>query len=292
MRTDETRSTGDENVLSHASEDRNNVNDPGAKFENQSLVFAKCEKYKKMRQIVFCLTLGALIAACSEESFRRTMQTVSEQMEGGNSDLTTSEVTRGLKEALVVGTNNAVSFAGKENGFLNTPRLRIPFPEEAEKVKSTAIKLGLSGQVDAFEENLNHAAEKAVSHAAPIFVDAITSMSIEDAFAILRGEDQAATNYLRQNTENELRDAFRPEVREAIEAVELTKYWSPLASAYNSASILTGADEVNPDLTGYVTDEAMDGLFLLIGEEERKIRENPTARVSDILKKVFGNADK
>lgn len=240
-----------------------------------------------MKKIILPLVFIALIfTACSEESFRKTMKTVTESLETPQG-LSTQEVAAGLKEALVVGTNNAVDFAGKENQFLNTPRLKIPFPEEAEKVKETATNLGLGSQVEKFEENLNHAAEKAVSHAAPIFIDAITSMSINDAFAILKGEDNAATNYLRGSTETSLRAAFQPEVSKAINEVELTKYWQPLTSAYNSASVFTGGEKVNTDLEAYVTDKAMDGLFLLISEEEEKIRENPAARVTELLEKVF-----
>ncbi|MEM9051285.1 MAG: DUF4197 domain-containing protein [Bacteroidota bacterium] len=242
------------------------------------------------KNIFILLVLSILVVSCSEESFRRTMQTINDSIET-DSPVTSSEVAAGLKEALVVGANNSVDFAGKENQFWNTPRLRIPFPEEAEKVKSTATKLGLGSQVTKFEENLNHAAEKAVSHAAPIFVEAITSMSIQDAFSILKGEDDAATSYLRKTTESNLRAAFQPEVDKAINEVELTKYWEPLTSAYNTTTTFTGGDKVNTDLEAYVSEKAMDGLFLLISEEEKKIRENPAARVSDLLKKVFGSVD-
>lgn len=244
-----------------------------------------------MKKIALPLIAAALIfTACSEESFRRTMKTVNETVNEtleASQGLSSSEVAAGLKEALVVGTNNAVDFAGKENKFLSTPRLRIPFPEEAEKVKETAENLGLGSQVNKFEENLNHAAERAVAEATPIFVNAITSMTINDAFAILRGDENAATDYLRRTTESSLEKSFRPEVSKAINEVDLTKYWQPLASAYNTASVFTGADEVNPDLEAYVTEKAMDGLFLLISEEEEKIRENPAARVTELLEKVF-----
>lgn len=242
-----------------------------------------------MKRILLLLVFTALIfASCSEESFRKTMKTVTDSLESPQG-LSSAEVAAGLKEALVVGTNNAVDFAGKDNQFLTTPRLRIPFPEEAEKVKSTAENLGLGSQVDKFEENLNHAAERAVSHAAPIFIDAITSMTINDAFAILRGDDDAATDYLRRSTESSLRSTFQPEVDKAINEVELTKYWQPLASAYNTASVFTGGEKVDPDLEAYVTTKAMDGLFLLISEEEEKIRENPAARVTELLERVFGS---
>jgi hypothetical protein len=245
-----------------------------------------CQNCRMKKIILPLLVIALFFTSCSEESFRKTMKTVSESLETPQG-LSTSEVAAGLKEALVVGTNKSVDFAGKENQFLNTPRLRIPFPAEAEKVKETAEKLGLGSQVEKFEESLNHAAEKAVSQAAPIFIEAITSMSINDAFALLKGEDNAATDYLRRSTETSLRAAFQPDVDKAINDVELTKYWQPLASAYNTASAFTGGEKVDPDLEAYVTDKAMDALFLLISEEEEKIRENPAARVTELLEKVF-----
>lgn len=231
-----------------------------------------------------------LIAGCSGETFKKTMDSLGKVVTE-EQGLTSGEVASGLKEALVVGTNQAVVTSSKQDGFYKNPRLFIPFPQEAEKVKSTALNLGLKSQVDRFEETLNRAAEEAVSHATPIFVNAITSMTVNDAFGILNGGQNAATTYLRGRTENDLRVLFQPEVEKAIEKVELTKYWNPLASAYNTASTFTGGQPVNPDLTAYVTSQAMDGLFLLIAEEEAEIRENPAARASDLLKRVFGSVD-
>ncbi len=215
------------------------------------------------------------------------MSTINESLDTDKA-LSPDEVASGLKEALILGTNKAVDFAGAENRFWTNSKLRIPFPEEAEKVKTTATNLGLGSQVERFEENLNHAAEKAVAHATPIFVEALTFMSIDDAFSILNGGENAATQYLRQTTEEDLAEAFRPEVSKAINEVDLTKYWEPLASAYNTTSVFTGAENIDPDLENYVTEKAMNGLFLLIAEEEKNIRENPAARVTDLLEKVFG----
>lgn len=241
--------------------------------------------------IIILLSCSLLLLGCSEESVRRTMRTVNESINKNQGSLTANEVAAGLKEALVIGANEAVDFAGNENAFLQTPRLRIPFPEEAERVKDTAEKLGLDRQVEIFEENLNHAAEKAVAEAFPIFVDAIASMTIEDAFSILNGGENAATRFLRNKTETSLESAFRPKVKTAIDQVELTKYWSPLISAYNTSNMLTGGEDVDPDLTGYVTERAMDGLFLLISEEEEKIRKDPLARTTELLERVFGSKD-
>ncbi len=231
-----------------------------------------------------------LLAACSNESVKRVMDGM-----GGilseEKGLTSNEVAAGLREALQVGVQNAVAQGSQRDGFFKNQQLRIPFPEEAEKVRSTAMNLGLRSQVERFEETLNRAAEEATKQAAPIFIDAITSMSINDAFGILKGENTAATAYLRGRTEAELTQLFAPSVKDAIESVELTRYWQPLASAYNTASTFTGGQQVNPDLQGYVTERTMDGLFTLIAQEETKIRENPAARVSDLLRKVFGAQD-
>jgi hypothetical protein len=237
----------------------------------------------------YIFILGALLlVACSEQTIQRTLEGVLGQSGGG---LTTTEVASGLKEALVVGAQNSVNFASVKDGFYKNPSLYIPFPEEAQKVKTTAMNLGLSSQVNKFEETLNRAAEEAVKQATPILVNAITSMTIEDAFGLLKGGENAATTYLRNKTEASLLQAFQPKVQDAVDKVELTKYWNPLASAYNTATTFTGGQAVNPDLTRYVTDHAMDGLFLLIAKEEASIRQDPAARVSDLLKKVFGSPE-
>ncbi len=206
--------------------------------------------------------------------------------------LSNAEIIQGLKEALTVGAKNAVAFTSKENGFLNNCLIRIPFPAEAQKVKDKALQLGLNNQVNKFETNLNHAAELASKEAAQVFVNAIMNMSIQDGFNILHGDSTAATSFLKQNTTTELTQKFSPIVQKAIDEVQLTSYWQPLASAYNTATVLTGGQAVNPDLNAYVTQKALDGLFYYVADEEKKIRSNPAARVSDILRKVFGSLDK
>lgn len=233
--------------------------------------------------------LAIVLMGCSQQQMQRTLDGANEVLYGEGGSLTTNEVASGLKEALVKGTGYAVDFSGVKDGFYKNPRLFIPFPAEAEKVKETALKLGLSSQVNKFEETLNRAAEQAVQEAKPIFVNAITSMSIEDAFGLLKGGDSAATEYLRRKTSAELFNKFEPKVSQAINQVELTKYWNPLANAYNTATQYTGGETVDPDLTEYITNRTIDGLFKLIADEEKQIRENPAARVTELLKKVFGS---
>lgn len=203
--------------------------------------------------------------------------------------LSNGEVISGLKEALTVGIKNSVSFASVTDGFLKNDNIRLPFPEDAIKVRQKAIEWGLSGQVEKFETTLNRAAEDATKTALPIFVDAITNMSIQDGFAILKGGDGAATKFLRDNTTAKLTAAFAPKVAESISKVKLTEYWNPIITKYNSAMTFTGGQKLNPDLNQYVTERAIAGLFKLVEQEENKIRKDPAARVTDILRKVFGS---
>ncbi len=200
--------------------------------------------------------------------------------------LTNDEVIKGLKEALSVGTNNSSASASKADGYLKNARLFIPWPAEAQDMKARLIKLGYQKKVDEFETSLNRAAEEAAKKAAPVFVDAITGMSVGDGFAILNGSDTAATHYLREKTFVPLKEKFMPTVKEAIAKVNVTAYWTPLVTTYNR---IPGVKKQNPDLNEYVCVKAINGLMVLIADEEAKIRKDPMARVTDLLKKVFGH---
>lgn len=202
--------------------------------------------------------------------------------------LSTDEVISGLKEALVIGAEHSVSSASVKDGFYGNPLIRIPFPPEAITVKNTLEKAGFTNLVRDFEESLNRAAEEAVKQSLPIFKDAVTSMTITDAMGILKGADNAATVYLRAKTEDALMRAFFPIARDAVAKVNVTGYWRPVASVYNQAAIITGGQRVDPDLEKYITEKSLDGLFLLIAGEEENIRKNPAARITSILKRVFG----
>ena len=204
-------------------------------------------------------------------------------------DLTNEEVISGLKEALNVGIKNAVDLSSVTDGFLKNDTIRLPFPPDAIKVREKAINFGLSKQVTTFEETLNRAAEEATKKALPIFIDAIKNMSVSDGFLILKGGDGAATKFLKSQTSNQLVLAFAPVVKEATTKVQLTAYWNPIITRYNSAMTLSGGQKLDPDLDAYITQKAIDGLFYLVETEENKIRKDPLARVSDILVKVFGS---
>jgi hypothetical protein len=203
--------------------------------------------------------------------------------------LTTAEIVQGLKEALTVGAKNSSNEASKTDGFFRNAQLFIPFPPEAIKVKNTLESAGLKNLVNDFELSLNRAAEDASKRAFPIFQNAITSMTINDAMGILKGSENAATEYLRSKTLSQLKSEFTPIVKQSISNVKVTNYWSPIATNYNRLTLLTGGEQVNPNLDVYITDRAIEGLFKLIAKEEALIRKDPAARVTDILRKVFGN---
>lgn len=208
---------------------------------------------------------------------------------GGTTQLTQAEVAKGLKEALTVGIGNAVNVVAVTDGFYKNSEIKIPFPEEAIKVKEFCINAGLKNQVTQFEEKLNRAAEEAAKGSKDVFIAAITQMTISDAITILKGGDDAATQYLKKTTSTTLYNKFYPVVVSATDKIMLAKYWTPLVEKYNTAMTITGGEKVNTDLNAYVTNKALDGLYLMVAKEEKKIRVDPIARVSDILVKVFGS---
>lgn len=225
-------------------------------------------------------SFSALTPACEMLNQLPTMPT--------NMPLTEAEVSSGLKEALKVGIRNAVAQTSAENGYYGNALIKIPFPEEAQRVKDALINIGMTSLVDDFEESMNHAAENASEKAIDIFVTAISQMTIQDAMGILNGQEDAATEFLRRNTETALINEFRPIIDNALEQGNVTQYWSQITTRYNQIPFV---NPVNTDLTGYVTEEAMDGLFIMVAKEEKDIRENPAARINDILKRVFGSLD-
>ena len=203
--------------------------------------------------------------------------------------LTNGEVISGLKEALTVGIKNSIGFTSVTDGFLKNTEIRLPFPEDAIKVKQKAIEWKMEGQVTKFETTLNRAAEEATKEALNIFSNAIKNMTVQDGFAILNGGNGAATRFLKDQTTAQLVEAFKPKVEQAIATVKLTDYWNPVITKYNTAMSVTGGQKINPDLTDYVTKKAISGLFVMVEKEENKIRVDPLARISDLLAKVFGS---
>ena len=197
--------------------------------------------------------------------------------------LSAGEIANGLKEALQVGAEKGTAKLSAADGFFKDAAIKILMPEEAKQAEQKLRSLGFGKQVDNAILTMNRAAEDAAKSAAPIFINAIKSMSIQDAAGILRGGDLAATNYLKSKTTAELTSAFRPVIESSLQKVDATKYWNSVFSTYNKFS----ANKVDPDLTAYVTEKALAGIFYQVGLEEQQIRKDPAARTTDILKKVF-----
>jgi len=204
----------------------------------------------------------------------------------GSGSLTTDEVVSGLKEALTVGAQNSANKLSSVDGFFKDAAIKVLMPPEAQKVEKTLRSVGLGKQVDDAILSMNRAAEDAAKSAAPIFVSAVKQMSIQDAWGILKGGDSAATTYLRTKTTSSLTEAFRPVIEQSLEKVNATKYWNTVFTTYNKFS----KDKVNTDLSAYVTEKALSGIFHQVALEEQKIRKDPVAQTTDILKKVFGSS--
>lgn len=204
---------------------------------------------------------------------------------GGNGNLSNGDVVQGLKEALRVGADSATFHLGLLNGFYGDDMIRIMMPPEAQKVEKTLRDVGFGKTVDQAIVSMNRAAEDASKYVGDIFVNSIKQMTIQDALGILKGGDFAATDYLKRTTTIQLITAFKPIVSHSLQYVNATKYWKDVFTVYNRLS----SNPVNTDLTDYVTQKTLDGLFYHIGLEEQKIRNDPAARITDILKKVFGN---
>lgn len=200
--------------------------------------------------------------------------------------VTENEMIAGLKEALEKGIRFAVDTLGQDGGFLDNSKVRIPMPDKLEWVDKSLRKFGQDKLADEFVASMNHAAEQAVPEAAAVFGDAIKAMSMEDAKSILKGPDDAATQYFRKTTESTLKEKIRPIVAQTTDKAGVTSNYKRMMSKAGGLGSLLSRDVT--DMDGYVTDKTLDGLFLMIAEEEKKIRENPVARSSELLKKVFG----
>lgn len=233
-----------------------------------------------MKKTIIFLT-GIIVATCSfgQIKFDKLKDKVK-----GLAAPSTEEVAEGLKEALTNGASKGSDLVSKVNGYYTNPEIKIPFPPEAARVETRLRQVGMGAEVDKFIEALNRGAEEAAKEAKPIFVSAIRQMTIADAWSILKGEKDAATKYLQKTTTSDLTDKFKPVVKNALEKVNATKYYADLVTAYNKIPLV---QKVNPNLDDYATEKAISGLFIMVAKEEKNIRENPGARTSQLLKKVF-----
>jgi len=207
------------------------------------------------------------------------------QQSGIGAGQSESTISAGLKEALTIGSQKAVKAVAKQNGYFGNPAIRIPLPDKVRSSEKVLRNVGLGKQVDEFELTMNRAAEKAAPAAKDILVGAVKEMSIADAVNVLRGGDTAATQYMRSKTYVKLYGAFKPAVTRSVLDVGVTKAYQQLVDEGKKLRLVK--DE-SMDLDHYVTTKALDGLFVMLGEEEKKIRKDPAAQVTDLLKKVFG----
>ena len=195
-------------------------------------------------------------------------------------------VAAGLREALRVATDRTVVSTSKLDGFLGNALIRIVMPEQFEVAAKTLRAVGFGKQVDELEIGMNRAAERAAGEATEVFLNAITQMTLEDAFSILNGGDNAVTNYFRSRTEESLHERFKPIVTEKMSEIGLYKVYNGLTDYYNKLPLVTTPAL---DLDEYVTQHALNGLFTVLGQEEKRIRTDPLARTTDLLRRVFGS---
>lgn len=205
---------------------------------------------------------------------------------GSSRELSEEEVARGLKEALEIGTSNAVNIVSQPDGYYKNPEIRIPLPDPVKNVEKILRTAGFGSKIDSFELSMNRAAEKASLEARDLFWDAIKTMSFEDARRILKGRENEATLYLEEKTRDRLKTAFKPVIHTSMSQVGVTSTYQKLDEKLRSIPF---AESFRFDLTQYVTDRSLDGLFLMLAQEERKIRKDPAARVTELLKEVFGS---
>ena len=232
--------------------------------------------------ILFCICM--MFGACSSTNILNDVGKVLDDMTGQSGALSNKQIGDGLKEALVQGITKGAGQVSKTDGYFKNPKIKIPWPADVKKVENTLRDIGLGGEVDKVVLNLNRAAEDAAKKAKPIFIGAIKQLTFQDVMGILKGNDNAATNFLRRTTSTQLGKEFSPVIQTSLDKMDATKHWGSAINKYNKVPFVK---KVNPDLNGYVTEKAMDGLFTMIEKEEKKIRKDPVARTTDLLKKVF-----
>jgi len=252
------------------------------------LALIKTKGVKTMKARVVLL-MGMLLASAGHAAYAQQIGDVLKGLQkgvGGGSAASETEIVNGLKEALQIGTGNAVQIVSKVDGYYKNPKIRIPLPDTVQKTEKILRAAGYGSKVDEFELSMNRAAERAAPEAKRLFLDAIQQMTFTDAKKILNGRENEATLYFKDKTSPRLREISKPVVRQAMGEVGVTKSYQDLEQSARSVPF---AGAFTFDLDQYVTDKAMDGLFLMVAEEEKRIRQDPVARTTDLLKKVFGS---
>lgn len=239
---------------------------------------------KKLRLfVVLCVLINPWAVLNAAGDWTDVLQKTLDSVSGGG-QLDNADIVNGLKEALEIGTAQATQLAGRENGYLNNPEIKIPLPESMAKTETLLRAAGMGDQLDAFVLSMNRAAEQAAPEAKSIFWDAIKQMQFDDAKRILNGRDNEATLYFQDKTTDQLTAVFKPLVNQSMESVGVTQQYHTLQTGAEAIPFLS---DWLVDLDDYVTAQALEGLFFLVAEEETKIREDPAARVTELLQKVF-----
>ena len=237
--------------------------------------------------LIFCFSISFSADAQSLKGLKNKALNLKNNLKNTSKSLpsiTEDEAATALRDALNNGINNSVEIVSKVDGYLQNPEIKIPFPPDAKKIEDRLRSLGLNKLVDDAILFINRAAEDAATEAKPIIIQAIKNMTVKDAINIVKGKEDEGTNYLKKNTFDSLYKKFIPPIEISLEKVNATKHWSTVINRYNKIPLV---QKVNPDLDDYVTRKALDGLFIMIAKEEKKIREKPLARVTETLKKVF-----
>lgn len=236
----------------------------------------------KIKLLVPLILLSAISLSSQAQILKKAKDFVDQSKKG---TFTEQEAASGIKEALSKGTVKGVEMVSKKDGYFGDTEIKIPFPPEAKTIEDKLRSIGMGKKVDEVVISINRAAEDAAIKAKDIFLAAIKEMTVKDAINIVKGNDNAATQYLKTHTSAELKKQFTPIIEESLKKVNATKYWSDVINTYNKIPMVK---KMNPNLTEYVTDKAIEGLFAKIAKEEKEIRKNPVARTSELLKKVFG----
>lgn len=230
-----------------------------------------------------CATL--LLGSCKSTQFTKAVEDILNEVGANSGKVSESEVGQGLKQALEFGITKGSDVLSKKDGYLKNSAVKILLPPEVQKVESTIRSLGLGNLADEAITLLNRAAEDAASAAKPIFISAIKQLTFKDVMNILKGKQNAATDFLRRTTTQQLYNTFKPSIKTSLNKVGADQKWTKLTTEYNKLPI--GKDIKNTDLSDYVTNKALEGLFLMVEKEEAKIRKDPIARTTDLLKRVF-----
>lgn len=240
----------------------------------------------KIIQYSFFIVSCLLMYIPSNAQFlKKASEAAGNMLSSSEGNFTEDEAGQGIKAALLQGIEKGVEIVSVEDGYFGNEAIKILFPPEAQNVENKLRSLGFNALADDVILSMNRAAEDAAHAAKPIFVNAITSLTIQDAISLVSGNERAATNYLEKTTTGDLTSAFQLSIDSSLTKVKATQYWEQAINIYNKIPLIK---KVNPDLSQYVTEMAIGGLFSMIAKEEAQIRANPAARTNEILKKVFG----